>query len=398
MIVSPAKMNAVSQLVRCAVILLSLALALPASTGGVTAASCPESPTGSAIVKALEYLRQQQGPDGGIGGFADSAFACVAIAAAGEDPGAWNNGGLSLVDYLKAGPPDVTEELNMCTFLARMVLAAVACDERPDAFGTWSGAHLGVTVRDGDYLGALKSLHDGTQFLQDLTGEPDSAETLNDDFWAVRALITAGEPTASPEVSAAVQFITDHQEPDGGWTWGTSLHSWHAPDSSDVDSTAAALVALCLGGCDGAGVSGGLAFMKANQDVSGGFASPWAGVNAQSTAWALDAIAASGDEPAGDAWAPVEKSPLDYLLSTQLSDGSFDGGIRATADAVIALTGASGGVSQPMDRTEEEAGDAANVPGIIPGLLIGAGVFVLALVFLRLAAARRRSGSWRSSD
>lgn len=135
-----------------------MSLLLVPMAGVVSAASYPLPPSNSAIQEALSYLRGQQGADGSIGGFGDSAFACIAIAAAGEDPNTWENGGMSLVDYLKDGPSDVSGEFNMGTFLARMVLAAVAAGESPSAFGSWSGSNAGVTITSGDYLDALKSL------------------------------------------------------------------------------------------------------------------------------------------------------------------------------------------------------------------------------------------------
>ena len=53
------------------------------------------------ITKALNYLRQAQQADGRIAAFATSAWAVMAIAAAGEDPNTWMNGGDSIVDYLR---------------------------------------------------------------------------------------------------------------------------------------------------------------------------------------------------------------------------------------------------------------------------------------------------------
>ncbi|MBN1152572.1 MAG: terpene cyclase/mutase family protein [Dehalococcoidia bacterium] len=322
--------------------LLSVVVLLLASAGGVAAASYPVPASDGAVQGALLYLRAQQSVDGSIGGFGDSAWACIAIAAAGEDPNEWENGGQSLVDFLKAGPPggDLSGEFNMGTYLARMVLAAVSAGEDPEAFGSWSGSNLGVTITNGDYLGALVSLYDGTQFLQDLTGAADSAETLNDDFWAVRALVTAGESPYSPMVQSAVQFIIGNQEADGGWTWGTVNHGWYMLNSTDVDNTAAAILALCLGRrVDSEAVQDGLGFLRANQDASGGFIGYWTGVNVMSTAWCVDAIGAGSQHPDGSAWTPDDASPVDYLLGSQFGDGSFDGSIRSTSDAIVALVG-----------------------------------------------------------
>ena len=323
-------------------VLMALMLLL-ATASGLAAASYPLSPSDDAIQDALSYLRSQQSFDGSIGGYADSAWVCIAIAAAGEDPDTWENGGDSLVDFLKSGPPgdDLSGEFNMGTYLARMVLAAVAAGEDPEAFGSWSGSQAGVTITNGDYLGALVSLYDGAQFLQDLTGAADSAETLNDDFWALRAVVAAGESPYSSMVQNTAQFIMANQEDDGGWTWGTPSHTWYMPDATDVDNTAAAIVALCLAKKAGSGaVSDGLDFLQANQDTSGGFIGYWTGVNVMSTAWCVDAIGAAGQHPGGSAWMPDNDSAVDYLLAEQALDGSIGGSIRATSDAVLALVGA----------------------------------------------------------
>jgi hypothetical protein len=320
-----------------AVVLFALALSgMPV----LAATSYPLNSGDEVIQDALDYLASQQAGDGSIGSYSDSAWACIAIAAAGEDPDDWDAGGPSLVQYLAAGHPDVTGEFNMGTYLARMVLAAVAAGEDPGAFGSWSGSNAGVSISNGDYLGALWSLHDGDQFLQDLTGDPDSARTLNDDFWGLRAVVAAGTAPSSSEVRAVATFIASFQEDDGGWTWGTPAHSWYSPDSSDVDDTAAAIVALGLAGMSSsAAVRDGLAFLHENQDGSGGFLSLWSGVNVESTAWSVDAIGVSRQAPAGALWSPAGNSPIDYLLSSQEPNGSFEDSVRSTADAICALLG-----------------------------------------------------------
>ncbi len=340
-----------------ALVLVALAVSV---TPVLAATSYPLKPGDDVIQDALDYLASQQAGDGSIGSYSDSAWACIAIAAAGEDPDDWDAGGPSLVDYLAAGHPDVTGEFNMGTYLARMVLAAVAAGEDPGAFGSWSGSNAGVSITNGDYLGALWSLFDGDQFLQDLTGDPDSAETLNDDFWGLRAVIAAGAASSSSEVRAVASFIASFQESDGGWTWGTPAHSWYSPDSSDPDNTAAAIVALGLAGqASSQAVQDGLEFLHDNQDGSGGFVSLWTGVNVESTAWAVDAIGMSRQNPAGMQWSPDGDSPIEYLLGVQQANGSFEDSARATADAICALLGrhyrpapvSVGGEAFPPDKS-----------------------------------------------
>jgi len=352
----------------------------------------PVPPSDIAIQDALDYLRAQQAADGSIGGFADSAWVCIAVAAAGENPNTWDNGGSSLVDYLKDGPADLSGEFNMGTFLSRMVLAAVAAGEDPSAFGTWSGSNAGVTIVNGDYLSALESLYNGSQFLQDLTGDPDSAHTLNDDFWAVRALIVAGASPFSSMAHNSAQYIVDFQESDGGWTWGTPDHTWYAPDSTDVDNTAAAVVALCL--CrqgSSAAVQDGLSYLEANQDTGGGFGSIWMGVNVQSTAWAVDAIGAAGGNPAGGAWTPDSASPIDYLLASQDTDGSFGGLVRSTSDVIIALVGGyyrtSSSVVEPV-AVGGEAFSPAKVGLLLTPLMLMSGCIALGVMLVKRRLSR----------
>jgi hypothetical protein len=371
----------VSFVSRIVLLLLLIVLSLVPAGGAVAAQAYPLSPSDVAIQESLSYLSAQQAADGSIGGFADSAWACIDIAAAGEDPNTWNKGGPSLVEYLEEGASDLSGEFNMGTFLARMVLAAVASGEDPAAFGTWSGSNAGVDISNGDYVSALESLYDGNQFLQDLTGDADSACTLNDDFWAVRALIAAGISPNASVIQTTVQHIINFQELDGGWTWGTPDHSWYAPDSTDVDNTAAALVALCLGGKMGTkAVRDGLSYLHGNQDVSGGLVGIWSGVNVQSTAWTVDAIGAAGGNPAGSMWTPASSSPIDYLLSSQESDGSIGGAVRSTSDAIVSL---AGGYYDPPSAPASVGGEAVapdKVAVLLLRVLALAGAIVLAAV------------------
>lgn len=340
----------------------------------------PLSADDDVIQDALDYLAAQQAADGSIGGFADSAWACIAIGAAGEDPDDWKTDPTnpSLVDYLK-GAPDFSGDFNMGTALARMVLAAVAAGEDPDAFadGSWSVTRAGVTVTDGDYLTALTGLHDGSKFLQDNV-DPDAGNTLNDDFWAVRALIKAGQPASSAIIQSSVQHIIDNQEADDGWTWGTPDHSWYWP-GSDTDDTAAAVVAIQLAGRY-EGVNEALEYLHSQQDgASGGFPGYTPPANVRSTAWGVDAIGAARQDPSGSGWTPGSSSPIDYLIAEQLGNGSWDDSTRSTADCIVALLGSN---YRPLPKS---VGGIAETPSAIG----------LVLPWLTVAAAATGFVTWR---
>ena len=171
------------------------ALGLPGAGSPALAASYPLDATDSEIEDALDYLREQHDTDGSIGGFGVSAWAVMAIAAAGEDPHEWEASlGVSIVDYLET---EADTSLFAATDWARMILAIVAADEDPTDFG------------GEDYVAGLEALYcedPESGYVQ--LGETDR---LNDDFWGVLALSGAGE-SIDPDV---VEFIEYYQNEDG---------------------------------------------------------------------------------------------------------------------------------------------------------------------------------------
>ena len=127
-------------------------------------ADYPLQPDDAEIVSALDYLRGIQAADGSIGSYSDSAWAIMAISAAGEHPERWQEGGVSVVDYLKDNASLLSGEFNLGTAYGRVVLAIIAAGENPSAFGTGDPTY----APDGDYLSKLKKLHNGSQFTDGL--------------------------------------------------------------------------------------------------------------------------------------------------------------------------------------------------------------------------------------
>lgn len=262
----------------------------------------PLQPSDTKVSSALNYLQGEQTVNGDIGGFATSAWVIMAIAAAGENPHNWKVGDNSIVDYLRTEttPARLASDTNPTNAHARTVLAIVAADEDPADFG------------GEDYLAGLKTYYDGNQM--------GSSILLNDDFWGVMALISAGESLSSEIIQNSVAFIKQHQNADGGWSWAVN-------QSSDVDMTASAIMALVAAGESqgSSSITGGLAFIKSTQAENGGFLS-WGATNPSTDSWAIDAIVAAGQDPTSSAWANAtsNKTPVDGLLSFQSSaDGSF---------------------------------------------------------------------------
>ena len=166
------------------------------------------------IIRALDYLKMQQTDNGNIG---DTEWVIMAIAAAGEDPHDWKKyaSSDSIVDYLKTQG----DNLGLTTDIEKYILAIVAAGENPSAF-------------DGhNYLADLKNEFDGTQ-MGDNT-------LLNDDFWGVIALISAGVSPNDNIIQKTISYIKLNQQTDGSW-------SCYPSADGDTDDTAAAIMASAL--------------------------------------------------------------------------------------------------------------------------------------------------------
>jgi hypothetical protein len=131
---------------------------------------------------------------------------------------------------------------------------------------------------------------------------------------AVNALAAAGFISPMDE---AVRLIVSAQSPSGGW----SAFEGQAPDTH---STTACLVALAVSGvrADSAAIKNGLDYLRQTQNPDGGwsFQSPnlyGLGSDAYSTAWALMALNALGQDPAD--WG----DPARVLLTFQDEEGAF---------------------------------------------------------------------------
>ncbi|MFC1986447.1 prenyltransferase/squalene oxidase repeat-containing protein, partial [Chloroflexota bacterium] len=248
----------------------------------------PLTPADTQVSSALSYLHSQQSSDGGIGGFAPSAWVTMAIVAAGEDPHNWRtDSNPSIVDYLANNAPSV----NKTNDYSRMTLAITAAGENPTNFG-------GV-----DFVSELKADYVG--------GQIGDSSLLYDDFWGVMALIAAGESPTSQVVADSVAFIKNNQDSDGGWSWGVG-------QSTDVDDTAAAIMALISAGesQSSGNITAGLAYIKSTQVDSGGFVSPglWGADNADTDSWAINAIVAAGQDPTSSSWTESGNTTIDDLL------------------------------------------------------------------------------------
>jgi len=283
----------------------------------------PYSPGDPELSQALDYLKGQQKDDGSIGGFGVSPWVVMAISASGEDPHNWkmSSAAPSIVDYLRNNANQIDE--NDPLEWGKLILAITAAYENPVNFGGLN------------YVAKLKSFYDDSQI--------GDSSSLNDDFWGILALISAGENKSSGIIQTCKNYILDNQNSDGGWSYGIGL-------SSDIDNTAAAILALVTAGVDDNSdiILNGLSYIKSHQNNDGGFPFlPGMSSNSASTSWVIDAIVKAGQDPINSFWlTPTDNNPINYLLSLQNGDGSFNytattntSALWMTAYAIPALIG-----------------------------------------------------------
>ena len=298
-----------------AIVPILLVLAAAGWAGGAGSPS-PAAAAGT----PLGYLLSAQNGDGGFGAAPGqpseqlySGWAALGLSAAGDNPAHVSHGGPSLTGYLAGGAGSLSDPGS----LERTVLAARAAGLSADDFG---GRNLVAALR-------RRFKRDGS-----------IADQTNLTSFAVLALRSAG--VAPP--GSAIRWLIHQRDRDGGFNFST------AGGQSDVDDTGAVLEAL-------AGVSGGraasdrakaVAYLSRQQDRDGGFPSlPGSGSNAQSTAWAIQGLLASGVDPNAlhRRGAP---SPEEYLRSLTAPDGHIrysrsadQTPVWVTAEAVMALAG-----------------------------------------------------------
>jgi energy-coupling factor transport system substrate-specific component len=249
------------------------------------------------------YLLSAQNSDGGFGPSPGSSssqlyagWAALGLASAGDNPQAVRHGGQSLAAYLIGGEASAADPGSV----ERTILALRA-------------AGLPAT----SLVGRLESK---------VRPSGSVANQVNLTAFAVLALRAAG---VAPPARMTI-WLGRQEDADGGFNFAIR------GGASDIDDTAAALEALA-----GAGPGRAVHFIEAHENHDGGFPSePGSPSNAQSTAWAVQGLLASG--------VPLSSlaRPLGYLRSLIAPDGhvryargSDETPVWVTAEALMALDG-----------------------------------------------------------
>ncbi len=239
---------------------------------------------------AASWLVSVQNEDGGWGssdGSASSAsitgWVMLGLEAAGRNPLDVSRAGKTPVDYLRAKAGEIESSGDY----ARTILALQGAGVDAHAFG---GRNL---------VSALVKRRGGNGSWE---GWPGTTA------YAILALRASGDGGG---LEKSLSWLAEVQNSDGGW--GDERGKPSTPDD-----TGAVIQAMRNSKIS----QKGLAFLRASQLSSGGFALGTSGsANSQSTAWATQGMIAVGTDPSS-----VNrngKSPEDYLAARQDSDGHF---------------------------------------------------------------------------
>lgn len=321
---------------------LATILALAALFAAGTALAAPNAVNQARLDSTIRYLQEAQREDGGFaeGGEPSqttSAWSALALGAAGINPrDQARPGGVDVYSYLEANFWDGVgdsecDPIPCTTTLEREAMVANVAGASPRNFGGF------------DLIAALLSRvrPDGS-----FPHVPGGVAGVNDTIFAIFAFAPTAEARAASIISEAADWIESRQLASGGWHYNVDS------PIAEVDMTGAAIQALVVAGRgNSTAVDDGLSYLREAQNPDGGFPfAPGAESNVASTAWAVQAIWAVGDNP--EEWRTESgletEEPLDLLASLQEPSGrirwmpSADlNGIWMTAQVAPAFAGQS---------------------------------------------------------
>jgi energy-coupling factor transport system substrate-specific component len=333
---------------------VTTALLVLAAIVVVAPSSAHASPTAEAaridVSREVAYLTSAQNSDGGFGAAAGqssselySAWVAIGLAAAGRDPLSVSRDGHTVLDAIRGE----ASSLQGAGDIERTILALRAC-------GVSVRALAGGKGTSGDLVGRLLRYraHDGSFGGQgNLTA------------FAILALRAAGYPIHSTVVRAAAGWLARQQEPDGGFSFA------ERGGGSDVDDTAAVLQALIAAGQrSDVAIARADQFIVGAQNLDGGFPEQAGGAsNAQSTAWAIQALFATSRNVEAIT-RQGSRSPLGYLESLIAPNGSVrysrtgaQTPVWVTAQALTALAGKPFPIAPVLSGARSSAAVAATL-------------------------------------
>jgi hypothetical protein len=295
----------------------------------------------AAIAQALPYLQSQQQDNGGIDPFGSgvdagsTARTLYALNAVGYPTNAIQTGdGTTMLDFLETQVISYTYANNIPTSdnlfpgRAGLMLAAVA------ASGADPTSFAGVNLVDA-INGTLQPT--GAYSTTAESGFSSGAASGINQAFAIFGLVAAGQPIPTE----ATDWLVGVQEADGSWFDG------------DIDATSYGITALIGSGNvapTDESIQQAIAFLRSQQTASSAL---WndgdaTGEAANSTAWAITALATAGYLPMGESWAQSGTTPQQALVGLQNDEGIIAGTFENAYSTLEALNGLT---AQPLYMT-----------------------------------------------
>jgi prenyltransferase beta subunit len=364
-----------------------LGVALPAWMAPPALAAAPSAYYQERLDKSVRYLEGVQNLDGGYsgepGGRSEqdlSAWAALALAAAGINPqNQAKPGGADVYEYLA----EHASELMRTTDFERELLVVDASGTSPYNFG-------GVDLVGAILARRLSAPGEQGAFTHTAGG---STPGVNDTIFAILALSPIQEPAVREVVEEAARWLVGVHDVGGGWpTEGVCAAHAAATNTcdNDVDMTGAAIEALNAAGLrETSAQREAFAYLHRAEDADGGFPQQLneqepEEPNVASTAWAVQAMWAAGENP--ETWvedsAELTDEPLGYLASMQQEDGHIryqaskeENGPWMTAQVGPALAGQSYPIPVPAPPAPTPPNQSSSGGGVIGGDGDGAPLF-----------------------
>lgn len=295
--------------------------------------------------RALSWLAGQQSVDnGGYGSTGNSVEVLMAIGANGYQGLDWRR---------EPGAPSLSSHV-MANGAAYSTGGASAAGKLAIGLSAGGGCYPYNAVQPSENYVTATGIYTGGY----------GAGGAGPQSWSILGIRALSQ--SSP--SLAVSYLKDTINSDGGWGWAPG-------GNSDTNGTSLSIQALVAAGepVDASPIISGLNYLKSAQNDDGGFPYDPNSIygtdsDTNSTAYVVQAILAADQDPMTGTWIISGTSPISYLLSMQLGDGSFEWqpGLgpnqMATQQAAPALLGRS----FPVDITDQVSFCSASfVPVII---------------------------------
>ncbi|HNS53003.1 MAG TPA: prenyltransferase/squalene oxidase repeat-containing protein [Anaerolineae bacterium] len=212
---------------------------------------------------------------------------------------------------------------------------------------------------------------DSVDKLEALAGADGRIGGAADTFVSTLMSVIALKSVERPVSQASLELIRTAQQDDGGWAWDGS-----ASTPSDTNTTAYAVQALLASGepAGGDAVAKALAYYEGIQNDDGGW--PYqnpsdygTATDANSTAVTVQALLAAGEDPAEGGWtSALGTTPYDALDALQNGSGAWSWKADAPGDNLLAtVQAAPARAGKALLLATMSVGEAASLaPATVP--------------------------------